>query len=141
MKVETVVEILSAGAGALVGALLGEWPPALTALLIVMLIDMITGVMEAFSGKSTKSKSGFVSSSAMRDGIFKKCAELLMIVIGHQLDLVAGVTFVETAIIFSLIVSETISVVENCAALGVVKIPVVEKVLDILKKEVNEVDK
>lgn len=141
MKVETIVEILSAGAGALVGVLFGDWPPALSALLVVMLIDMATGVMDAISGKSTKSKSGFISSSAMRDGIFKKCAEILMIVIGHQLDLVAGVTFVETAIIFSLIVSETISVVENCAALGVVKIPAVEKVLDILKTEVNEVDK
>lgn len=66
---DTVVKIASAVAGAIVGALaevIMSWSSAMTALLVFMVIDSISGLIVAGMGKSIKTESGGLRSRKSR---------------------------------------------------------------------------
>ena len=68
--------------GAAIGAALAWWtglPPLAQALLIVQGADIVTGLLCAVTGKSRKTESGKVSSSALLMGVMKKGLEWLVV--------------------------------------------------------------
>ena len=63
-------------AGGFIAAIFGGWDSALVTLLIFMGADFLTGLVTAAMGKSKKSASGRLSSSAGWIGLMKKfCAD------------------------------------------------------------------
>lgn len=66
--------------------ILGGWDMWLTALLTVMVIDILTGILKAVLMRSNKSESGGLSSESMFRGGAKKVFIFLMVALGAVLD-------------------------------------------------------
>ena len=79
--------------------------------LILMTLDVITGYYNAW-------KNDEVSSSRMRDGLGKKCAELCYIVLGTLFNFAFGISAVMYFMVIYVSYMEIMSLVENCDKLG-----------------------
>lgn len=79
--------------------------------LIVMGLDVITGYYNAW-------KNDNVSSSRMRDGLGKKCAELCYVVLGTLFNFAFGISAVMYFMVIYVCYMEIVSLFENCAKLG-----------------------
>lgn len=119
--------------GGYVVCLLGGLDEQLTALIVLMCLDFISGLLCAFTGRSSKSPSGYLSSKAAGAGIVKKIAYLICVVVAVILERATGLQYIRQIVIISFVVTETLSVLENCKNLGI-KVPdVIYKALDAVK--------
>jgi toxin secretion/phage lysis holin len=105
--------------------LLGGWDIALKCLVIVMIIDYITGVMSAIFNKKVDSRIGL-------KGILKKVGYLCIVALSVILDTITGETgVIRTLVIYFFVANDGISIVENIAKMGV---PMPKKLLDVLEQ-------
>ena len=128
----TIQLIFTAGGGWL-GWFLGGSDGLLFALIAFVVIDYITGVMCAISDKKLSSAVGF-------KGICKKVLIFALVGGGHILDafVIGSGSVLRTAIIFFYLSNEGVSLVENCAHLG---LPVPQKLKDVLEQLHNRAEK
>lgn len=122
--------------GGFLAKLLGGWDVALSALILFMTIDYLTGFMvAAVFKKSPKSETGASNSHAGFKGLCKKGVILLIVMIALKLDELAGFDYVRYAAIMWFVGNESISIFENVGLMGVDLPPVISKALDVLVKE------
>lgn len=112
----------------------------LKALIICMAVDYVTGILVAALGKSNKSESGRITSSAAISGIIKKGVVLLVILVVAQLGIGTGTEFIRDSVILFFIGSEGISIVENAGLLGVPMPPVLQQWFEVLRKKGDKDD-
>ncbi len=93
--------------------------------LILMVLDVITGYYNAWE----KNK---VSSSRMRDGLGKKCAELCYVVLGTLFNFAFGISAVMYFMVIYVCYMEIVSLFENCAKLG---LPIPNQIKEKLNNE------
>ena len=112
--------------GGLAGMFLGDLSGVMTALIIFMIVDYITGVLVAISTKNLSSSIGF-------KGIFKKFVILLLVGIANLIDVyvvqIGG--GVRLMVIIFYLSNEGISIIENATTLG---LPVPDKLKSILEQ-------
>ena len=96
---------------------MGGWDKSLEILLIFIIMDYITGVAAAFKTKTLKSSVGF-------EGLMKKGAIFLIVILAAQLDRITGNTagVFRTSTAFFFIANDGLSIVENVGEMGV-KLP------------------
>lgn len=124
LNVDKIYNWIGAAAGAAVG-LMGGWDAGMKVLAICMVLDYVTGVLNAVKEKKLSSNTGFW-------GLLRKGVIFLVVILAAQLDLVLGQDAVcRSAAILFYIANEAVSMVENAAKLGV-KVP--GKVLDVLEQ-------
>jgi toxin secretion/phage lysis holin len=101
------------GAG-VASTLLGGWDKSLEILLIFIVMDYITGVAAAFKTKTLKSSVGF-------EGLMKKGAIFLIVILAAQLDRITGnaAGVFRTSTAFFFIANDALSVLENVGEMGV----------------------
>ena len=105
--------------------LLGGWDIALKCLVIVMIIDYITGVMSAIFNKKVDSRIGL-------KGILKKFGYLCIVALSVILDTITGETgVIRTLVIYFFVANDGISIIENIAKMGV---PMPKKLIDVLEQ-------
>lgn len=125
--------------GSAIAKALGGWDNAIIALVIFMAIDFIMGLLCALVfGKSDKSQSGGLSSSACWKGLVKKVCTMFIVVVSHYIDVIANVDFVRNAVVIAFCVAEIISISEIAAIMGILPEGVqkiLDKALDILKNK------
>lgn len=123
-------------AGSFIASLFGGWTASLSTLLIFMLIDYATGLVVAgVFHKSKKTDSGALESKAGFKGLCKKGMVLLLVLVGHRLDIAIGTTYIRDAVCIAFVTNETISIIENAGLMGI-KIPApLEKAIDVLKNK------
>lgn len=85
---------------------------ALITPLILMVLDIVTGYYGAW-------KDNAISSSKMRDGLGKKCAELCYIAIGALFKFAFGLEAILYFMVIYVCYMELVSLAENCDKLGV----------------------
>lgn len=110
-------------------SMLGGWDIALQTLMIVMILDYITGVLKGWHTKQ-------LSSSIGVKGIIKKVMYLLVIVLVHQIAMMIGDTggSMRNIVIFFFVSNEGISILENAKAMDI-KLPnILFKLMDALKE-------
>jgi toxin secretion/phage lysis holin len=92
--------------------ILGGWTPAMTAMAIIVSLDLLSGLVRAFVQKR-------LSSSISWPGVAKKILILIIVALSSQIDNLAGSNHVirDAAVIF-FGVGEGLSVIENAAAAG-----------------------
>ena len=96
--------------------LLGGVDIALQSLLVVMIIDYLTGVASAIYNKELSSKVGF-------KGILKKFSYLCVIALAVVIDNLTGQSgLVRTVVIYFFVANDGISIIENLAEMGI-KLP------------------
>lgn len=145
MTWDKVVKWLSAAAGAVWG-IFGGRDAMLMVLLALMAIDYITGVLVACIGKSTKTETGHLSSSVGWAGLAKKAGELLAVIVGVLLDMLAmeqmglQAAVFRTGMMLYIIATEGISVLENLGLLGVPLPGFVRRALEQLQSRSDSMD-
>lgn len=113
--------------------LFGGWDLALKILITFMVLDYVTGVINAYVIKTLNSEVGF-------RGLIKKCMILAVLIVGVELDrmLGNGGTWVfRTLVAYFYIANEGISLLENISNLGV---PIPNKIKTALEQLNNEED-
>lgn len=111
---------------------LGGWDIALQTLLIVIVLDYITGICKAIYNKKINSTVGL-------KGIIKKVGYLMIVAVAVILDNIVGNTgAIRTLVIYFFVANEGISIIENWGGMG---LPLPQKIIDVLeqlKKESEE---
>ena len=119
--------------------LFGDWNVALTILCICMAIDYVTGLVVAgVFHASRKSAGGGLDSNAGWKGLIRKVATLVIILIAHFVDLLIGTQYIRDAVVIAFTVNEILSILENCALMGVPIPNVLLKGIDVLKQQAKE---
>ena len=127
------IQLIFTAVGGWLGWFLGGCDGLLYALIAFVVIDYITGVMCAIADKKLSSAVGF-------KGICKKVLIFALVGGGHILDafVIGSGSVLRTAIIFFYLSNEGVSLVENCAHLG---LPVPQKLKDVLEQLHNRAEK
>lgn len=101
--------------GVIAGFLFGGWTELLTAILVLHILDIITGVMVAGSRYD-------IDSNEMNKGIKKKIGNWIALILAHIIDVVLfdRQPIAITGMAFALIANEGLSITENLGNLGVV---------------------
>lgn len=126
---EAQVGTATGAGGALVSYFLG-WNEALEALLVLMVIDYMTGLLAAYICPDMK-----LNSTRGLKGICKKIMILLLVVLAHELEKAAGVPAVQSVVTWFFIGNEGLSIIENAAKAGV---PVPKRLRDTLEQLTKE---
>ena len=105
--------------------LLGGWDIALKCLIVVIIIDYLTGVLSAIYNKKLNSIIG-------TKGIIKKVGYLCIVALSTIIDIITGQTgVIRTLVIYFFVANEGISIIENIAEMGV---PMPKRLIDVLEQ-------
>lgn len=114
--------------GALITYSFGGWTELLRLFLLTMAIDYITGILAAL-----KERKGLNSTVGFW-GLAKKALMLLIIMLGHQLDVLMGMgTTIMSGCIYFYLANEMISITENYGRIGLPLPLRIKNMIDILK--------
>jgi toxin secretion/phage lysis holin len=119
-----------ASAGTILCSYLGGWDAALKVLVVLMVIDYVTGFLGAIKNKQ-------VNSEIMFWGGIRKGLILAVVVVAVLLDEMVGnpEPILRTLAIYFYVAREGISVTENLGILGVPLPPSISRVLTQLQKK------
>ena len=126
---EHFIKLVAAAGGMIAGAL-GSWTMGSRVLVILMVVDYLTGLGCALTGHSTKPESGHFWSQVAFMGLLKKALIMAVILVAALLDAAVGganasgaagggMTMFRSAAEFFYIASEALSIVENAGLMGV----------------------
>ena len=125
--IPTKLETYTGGVVAVIGIILqhlfGPWSDSFETLLILMVIDYITGISAAYINPNMK-----LDSSKCGAGALKKVVILLIIATTYRIDLI-GQTMAKDVVLLFFIGREGLSILENAANCG---LPIPQKLKDTL---------
>lgn len=130
MKSEDFFKWLSAELFGLAGFFWGGLDGLLTALLVFMVLDYTSGVVIAYKEKRLSSEVGFW-------GLVKKCMILVLVTVGHFMDLhVLGgsSSMFRSGVVGFFLANEGLSILENAGKLGVPLPEFLKKALEQVKE-------
>lgn len=135
-KILNYIKVIVMALGTGITWLLGTWDTAIVVLILFMALDYATGLLRAWINKEVSSDIGL-------RGIARKAVIFVVLIVAVMLDrlLNTGTWVFRTLVCYFYICNEGISLLENCAGLGV---PIPERLKDALaqlkdgeKKELN----
>ncbi|MBQ8301759.1 MAG: phage holin family protein [Clostridia bacterium] len=107
-----LISVFCSIAGGTLAFMFGEWDSILWALIIIMVLDYITGIIKAVYNKQISSEIGF-------KGILKKITILIIVALANIMQvLVGGNVAIREIVIMFYITNEGISILENVAAVS-----------------------
>lgn len=122
--------------GSSVAHLFGGWTAGMTALIIFMTVDYVSGLLVAGVFKnSNKTDTGALESRAGWKGLCRKGMTLVIVLVAYHLDRVIGTNYIRDAVIIAFCANEAISIVENAGLMGVPLPNVIIKAIDLLTKK------
>ncbi len=128
--------------GAFIASLYGGWTSGMTTLVILMIIDYLTGLLvAAVFGKSKKTTDGKLESRAGWKGLVRKCVTLLMVLVATRLDMMIGTSFVRDATVIGFSANELLSIVENAGLMGVPMPAAITNAVEVLQNKATEDNK
>ncbi|ARC85628.1 toxin secretion/phage lysis holin family protein [Clostridium argentinense CDC 2741] len=139
MEKENLIKTIVASIGTGLTWLFGTWDTAIGILILFMVLDYITGLLRGYINKELSSNIGL-------KGIARKAVIFVVLIVAVSLDrLINTETWVfRTLVCYFYIANEGISLLENCATLG---LPIPEKIKEALlqlkegnKKEIKRED-
>ena len=121
-----VIQAVFAAVGGWLGYFLGGCDGLVTALVVFVVVDYITGVMCAISDRKLSSAVGY-------RGVMRKVVIFILVGVASLLDthVLGEVGILRTAVIFFYISNEGLSLLENAAHLG---LPIPEKMRLVLEQ-------
>ena len=139
MTYKAVFCILAGAIGGIFTQIFGGWSIALTILVICMAIDYGSGLVVAgVFHASPKSMGGGLDSNVGWKGLVRKVATLVIILIAHFVDMLLGTEYIRDAVVIAFTINEIVSILENCALMGVPIPKVLLKGIDILKEQAGK---
>ena len=130
--------------GGVIAMAFGGWSEGLTTLLILMIVDYLSGLVVAgLFQASPKTETGGLESRAGWKGLARKVATLLIVMVAHRIDVALGTNYLMNAAVIGFIMNELISLVENAGLMGIPMPKAITKAIDILttKADIEASDK
>ena len=129
---ENIVRWIAAAVGVIAGWY-GGWTAGSKVLVLLMVVDYITGCACALTGHSTKTESGHFWSQVAFMGLLKKALTMAVILVAAMLDKALGgstaasstgdvgtqIVMFRSAAEFFYIATEALSITENAGLMGV----------------------
>lgn len=112
-KSETITGGCTITLGIIFEHLLGGWSSSLETLLILMVLDYLTGISAAFINPQMK-----LDSNKCVYGICKKIVILSLVALAYRIDIEIGQTMTKSIVLLFFIGSEGLSILENAANCG-----------------------
>jgi len=132
------VIVVVSSIGAILSHFFGVWDRLIEAMIVFMVIDMLTGsIVAGIFNKSKKSPDGKLLGKSMAQGMAKKGMALFFVIIGCQFDLLLQRDYVRSAVIFCILTSELLSILENAALMGVKPPKIFQHILSVVSEKVN----
>lgn len=129
---KSIIKLITGSFATFFVYLLGGWDVALQSLLIVIVLDYITGIAKSYVSKKLNSNKGF-------KGIVKKLAMLGMVALSVVIDHIAGDSgLIRTMVIYYLVANEGLSIVENLAEMDIIVPEFMKDKLEQLKNKGSE---
>lgn len=123
------IKMLFAVIGGFLGYYIGGIDTLITALIIFVIIDYVTGVTAGWYTKTLSSDIGL-------RGIVKKIMLFVLVAVAVQVDLVFGSNNVlRSAVIFFLLANEGLSILENLGKMDIGIPPMIKKALESMKED------
>ena len=148
ISVGTILSATISGLGGILIFLFGGWDFWLQFLLVVMFLDIATGVMKSLYLKSEKTDSGAFSSKIFIRGMLRKGACMCVVIVAVQVDAIfiqmgtpIDIAFfgsVRNAVIVFFWLGEVASILENCGEMGMNLPKPLVKFLDVLNDNLND---
>lgn len=122
----TIIKITCATIGGFLGMFIGGFDDFFKALLIFIVLDYFTGVINAILQKDLNSEIGF-------KGIAKKILIIFLVGVANIIDtmVLKNGEVVRDVVIFFYLANEGISILENAGKIG---LPIPEKLRDVLEQ-------
>lgn len=115
--------------------LLGGWDVALQSLIIVIILDYLTGIAKSYVSKKLNSNKGF-------KGIIKKLSMLCIVAVSVIIDkLTIGTGAVRTLIIYYIVANEGLSILENLGEMNIIVPEFLKNRLEQLRDNSKDGDK
>ncbi|OXL83193.1 holin [Paenibacillus sp. SSG-1] len=115
--------------GAITGFLYGGWNGMMTALLVLVVIDFLSGFWAAYINGELRSMKGYI-------GIAKKVGMFMFVTVAHVIDGVLGENhYLRDAVIFFYIANELLSIIENAGKMGVPLPPALTNAVLVLQEK------
>ena len=122
---KTIINYISSTILTTIDYYLGGLDMALKTLLILMVLDYITGICKSIVNKKINSIIGL-------KGIIKKVGYLILVALSFLLDGVVGDTgAIRNLVVYFFVANEGISILENWGAMG---LPLPSKILEVLEQ-------
>ena len=122
--------------GAALAAAFGGWDAAMTALMVCISVDYISGSIVALVfHASRKSETGAYNSAYGLKGLCKKGLMLLFVLVAVQIDQLLGSDYVRDAVCIGFSANEILSIIEN---LGLAGIPMPQAIVKALEQLQNK---
>ena len=128
-----VFEYLSATVASLVTFLFGNYDLPLQCVILLMIVDYVSGNVRAWINNE-------VSSSRGKKGIVTKSSYFLVILVANILDILTGVEITRIAVCYMIIGTEIWSILENAGAMGAPIPPILYDKLEQIKSFVPTED-
>lgn len=118
--------------GGSLAAAFGGWDASLTALVVCICVDYLSGsVVALVFHNSSKSDTGAYTSAYGLKGLCRKGLMLLFVLVAVQLDRLMGTAYVRDAVCIGFCANEVLSIVEN---LGLAGVPMPQAVVNALEQ-------
>lgn len=131
-RMDTMIRWGAAVFGGLTSFLFGGWSSLLSALVLFVVIDYVTGMLAA-------GKEGKLSSQVGRWGIVRKVAIFLVVAVAYHVDRVLGDgTVIRDAVICFYLANELLSILENAGRLGLPVPSFIRRAAEVLREKANE---
>jgi len=122
--------------GAALASAFGGWDAAMTALMVCISVDYISGSIVALVfHASRKSETGAYNSAYGLKGLCKKGLMLLFVLVAVQIDRLLGSDYVRDAVCIGFCANEILSIIENLGLAGIPMPQAVIKALEQLQKK------
>lgn len=107
-----IIKIVSTAFGGAAGYLFGGWDVLINLLLLLVVVDWLSGWAAAWMRGELKSRIGF-------KGIIRKVTIFVVVAIAHFIDQALGsLRYFQDAVIFFYLANELLSVIENMGKMG-----------------------
>lgn len=124
---------LIGGALGLVTILIGGWSLGMRILLILVGVDVLTGILKAW-------QKGSFTSREFRQGLISKLGYIALIIVAYQLDLILQneIPMVRDIVVIFYIAVEGSSIIENLGLMGVPIPDIIAKKLKVLNDSLTD---
>lgn len=110
-KLFNYISVTGGFLGGIIVSLLGGLDKLIVALLILMILDYVTGLIKSFCNKELSSEIGF-------KGLLKKVLILVIVAVAVIAEQHLGIPAVREIVIMFFVVNEAISILENASQMG-----------------------
>lgn len=124
-KIDVIISVIVG----VVSFLIGGIDELFIVFFVIMCVDLMTGILKAIN-------LNIFSANQMKNGIIKKMAYILALIVVSQLDLILGDEYgVRSMALFTFIANETMSIIANIEDLGVEFPKFITVIIDALRKK------